>query len=101
MPLGRDDRLLGAGLWFAWVVGGLLLMIGLVLAVGGAWLALIGGSPYYLLAGLGLLGAGYLLVRGQVLGVAVYVGVFLATLAWAVWEVGLQGWALVPRVAGP
>jgi quinoprotein glucose dehydrogenase len=101
MPLGRDDRLLGAGLWFAWVVGGLLLMIGLVLAVGGAWLALIGGSPYYLLAGLGLLAAGYLLVRGQVLGVAVYVGVFLATLAWAVWEVGLQGWALVPRVAGP
>ena len=37
------------------LLGGVLALIGIVLAVGGAWLAILGGSLYYLLAGLGLL----------------------------------------------
>src|SRR5690606_10264775 len=34
-------------------------------------------------------------------GVTIYAAVFVATLFWALWEVGLHGWALVPRVVGP
>lgn len=90
-----------AGLWFARVVGVLLGLLGLGLAVGGGWLAVLGGSAYYVLAGLGLAGAGYLLLRGRLAGVAVYSGVLAATVLWALWEVGLDGWGLVPRLVGP
>lgn len=91
----------GIGRWAATAVGVLLGLIGLVLVIGGAWLAFVGGSPYYLLAGLGLCAAGWFLLRGQVIGVLVYAIVFIATVFWAVWEVGLQGWPLAPRVVGP
>lgn len=90
-----------AGLWAVRIVAALLGLIGLVLAIGGAWLAFIGGSPYYLLAGLGLCAAAFFLFKGRLLGVTIYAAVFVATLFWALWEVGLHGWALVPRVVGP
>jgi quinoprotein glucose dehydrogenase len=96
---GRDGR--GAGGWAAAGLGVVLALIGLVLAVGGAWLLALGGSPYYLAAGAGLLAAGWFLFRGRVLGAWIYAGVFAATLVWAVAEVGLKGWPLVPRVVGP
>ncbi|MGE0716647.1 MAG: PQQ-binding-like beta-propeller repeat protein, partial [Alphaproteobacteria bacterium] len=83
------------------VVGGLVLAIGIVLAVGGAWLAALGGSLYYLPAGLGLAVAGVLLIRRREAGAWVYLIVFVLTLAWALWEVGLRGWPLVPRTVPP
>jgi quinoprotein glucose dehydrogenase len=86
---------------FVLAVGGLLALIGLVLLIGGAWLAALGGSIYYLLAGLGLVASAVLLVRGNAAGGYLYLLVFALTLVWAVWEVGLNAWALVPRVVGP
>lgn len=83
------------------IVGGLLALIGLVLTVGGVWLAALGGSFYYLLAGVGLLAAGYFLTFGRPIGAYIYLGVFALTLVWALWEVGLNVWALIPRVIGP
>jgi quinoprotein glucose dehydrogenase len=87
--------------FFVRVLAALLLLIGAVLAGGGAWLAVLGGSPYYVAAGLGLLVAGLLLWRLRIAGVAVYALVFVGTLVWALWEVGLDGWGLVPRLVGP
>ncbi|WP_445682266.1 membrane-bound PQQ-dependent dehydrogenase, glucose/quinate/shikimate family [Radicibacter daui] len=83
------------------LLGIVLALIGLVLAVGGGWLVSLGGSPYYVLAGLGLLVSGYFLFRRHVAGAWVYCAVFLATLIWAFWEAGLNGWALVPRLVAP
>jgi quinoprotein glucose dehydrogenase len=83
------------------IVGGLLAGIGLILAIGGIWLAALGGSIYYLLAGVGLMAAGVLMMGGRPLGAYVYLAVFALTLVWALWEVGLNPWALVPRVVGP
>ena len=85
----------------ALILGGLLVLIGLVLAVGGVWLAALGGSPYYLLAGVGLAASGALLLAGRPLGAYLYLAIFALTLVWALWEVGLDPWALVPRVVGP
>ena len=83
------------------LLGGLLALIGLVLAIGGAWLAALGGSVYYLLAGVGLLASGVLIMRGNAVGAWLYLGIFVLTVLWAFWEVGLRGWALVPRIVGP
>jgi quinoprotein glucose dehydrogenase len=78
-----------------------LVVIGVILAAGGVWLAALGGSLYYLLAGLGLIVAGLLFWRLQIWGAAVYGAVFAATLVWALWEVDFDGWGQVPRLVGP
>ncbi len=79
----------------------LLALIGLVLTIGGVWLLSLGGSVYYLLAGLGLIASGVMLWRLKLLGAWIYIAVFVLTVLWALWEVGLNGWALVPRVVAP
>ncbi|MDO9335629.1 MAG: membrane-bound PQQ-dependent dehydrogenase, glucose/quinate/shikimate family [Caulobacter sp.] len=86
---------------FPLLLGAVLALIGLVLLVGGFTLIGLGGSPYYLVAGAGLLLSGGLIAMRRPLGVWIYVGVFAATLLWALWEVGLQGWPLVPRLVAP
>ena len=62
---------------------------------------MLGGSWYYLIAGLGLVLAGGLMTTQRRSGALVYGVVWLFTLVWAFWEVGLDGWALVPRVVAP
>ncbi|RZJ97162.1 MAG: membrane-bound PQQ-dependent dehydrogenase, glucose/quinate/shikimate family [Brevundimonas sp.] len=83
------------------ILGVVLALIGVTLIIGGGWLIGLGGSWYYLLAGLGLLASGGLLFRRSLLGAWIYIGVFLLTVLWALWEVGIDGWGLVPRVIAP
>ncbi|WP_246686730.1 membrane-bound PQQ-dependent dehydrogenase, glucose/quinate/shikimate family [Mesorhizobium sp. B2-4-19] len=83
------------------LVGVLLILLGLLIGAGGIWLIALGGSLYYLPAGIGLLLAGSLLLRGSAAGVWIYTITWLATLLWAYWEVGSNGWALMPRVFAP
>lgn len=91
----------GVAVWTGRVVGAFLILLGLPLLVGGGWLIAVGGSPYYLAAGIGLIVSGVLLFRGSAVGAWAYVAVFLGTLVWALWEVGLQAWPLIPRVVAP
>lgn len=76
----------------------LLLITGLGLALPGAYLATIGGSLYYVAAGLLILLSAFLVLRRRVRGICLYWAVLLATFAWSLWEVGLDGWALMPRL---
>ena len=73
-----------------------------VLAAGfltlGVQLALLGGSVYYLAAGLGLAASAVLFWKDYRRGTTVFAVVFLITLAWSLWEAGLDGWALAPRL---
>ena len=85
----------------AWLLGGLLIIIGAVLAAGGAWLLSLGGSAYYLLAGIGCFISGTLVLLRRPLGLLIYLIIFAGTLIWALAEVGLNFWELLPRVAGP
>ncbi|MBS7700373.1 MAG: membrane-bound PQQ-dependent dehydrogenase, glucose/quinate/shikimate family [Chelatococcus sp.] len=87
--------------WPGMVVGIVLALIGLILLGGGVWLAAVGGSFYYCITGLLMLISGILLVRGNPAGGWLYVLVYVGTLIWAFWEVGTNGWALVPRVVAP
>lgn len=82
-------------------VGGFLVLVGALLAAGGAWLVRLGGSAYYLVAGLCCLVAASRIIRGRVSGVLAYAAMLLGTLTWAIWEVGLHFWLLEPRVPGP
>lgn len=100
-PLNRrqtEDEAVG---WWAFTLGILLAVIGAILAGGGAWLALLGGSLYYLPTGVLMVLSGGLITSGRRSGGWVYVLVWLATLVWALWEVGVDGWALVPRIVAP
>jgi quinoprotein glucose dehydrogenase len=80
------------------IFAGLLFLIGAVLAAGGTQLALLDGSLYYAVAGLALVFSAILLWLGRRLGAWLYLLVLLGTWAWAFWEVGLDGWQLMPRV---
>lgn len=87
---GRDPLLL--------LFGGLIGLVGLLLAAGGGWLAVLGGSWYYLIAGVGLLISGVLLARRRRSGAGWFAAVFVGTLVWAAWESGLNYWRWIPRL---
>ena len=89
------------GVCYTVALGVVMALIGVTLTVGGAWLALLGGSAYYLLAGLALCASGVLIALRRRIGALIYAALWLLTLVWALWEVGLNGWALVPRVVAP
>lgn len=91
MPLPSRSRpvLLVSGLVYG--------VIGLALAGGGAWLAGLGGSLYYLIAGIGILVTGGLLIAGRPGALWVYAAVLIGTLAWAVAEIGFDWWPLAAR----
>jgi membrane-bound PQQ-dependent dehydrogenase (glucose/quinate/shikimate family) len=79
----------------------LLIGFGLVLLPGGVELVVLGGSAYYLIAGLMTVAAGVQAWRHRRAAVVLYGILLLATLAWAIYEVGFDGWALAPRVLPP
>lgn len=72
-------------------------LCGLYLLIGGVWLVAIGGSWYYPLAGLAMLGVALLLWRSKRVALWLYALILLATMLWAVWEAGFDFWALTPR----
>ncbi|OWV88171.1 glucose dehydrogenase [Rhizobium sp. N122] len=75
----------------------LFIIIGLTLGGGGLWLVTLGGSVFYLFAGLMfVITAGLLLMRKAV-ALWIYAVLVVAALAWAIWEVGFDWWQLGPR----
>jgi quinoprotein glucose dehydrogenase len=72
-------------------------VIGLALAAGGLWLAILGGSLYYVIAGLGILVTGALLVAGRPSALCIYGAVLIGTLIWAIVEIGFDWWPLAAR----
>lgn len=96
MSLSPPPR--GRGHWLLFPLGLIVALLGLVLAVGGGWLAAVGGSWYYLPAGLGLLVSGVQLLRARGSGAWWYFAVFVGTLLWTAWESGSDYWRWVPRL---
>jgi quinoprotein glucose dehydrogenase len=76
----------------------LLFLFGAALGVGGVQLALLGGSLYYVLTGVVLIAAAWLLWRGRRAGMWLYLVIIAYTLAWSLWEVGFDGWSLASRL---
>ncbi|MET0438632.1 MAG: membrane-bound PQQ-dependent dehydrogenase, glucose/quinate/shikimate family [Devosia sp.] len=91
----------GPGFWWTMFVGVVLLVFGLPIAAGGIWLITLGGSWYYLPAGIGLLLTAWFLLQRSMTAVWIYALTYAATVIWAFWEAGLDGWAQVPRLIAP
>ena len=72
-------------------------LVGAGLAVGGIWLAVLGGSVYFIPLGACMVISALLLLMRKSAGLALYGIVLLATLGWSLWEVGLDWWALFAR----
>jgi len=79
----------------------LLALAGTWFLIGGTWLALLGGSLYYLGAGAALLACAWFYAYGSGKALTIFALTLLATTGWAVWEVGLSGWELEPRLIAP
>ena len=78
-----------------------LVVVALPLCLGGAYLLFLGGSPYYVLAGLATLASGVLTWRGDRRGALLYAALLVVTVPWAIWEAGFDGWALAARLFAP
>lgn len=84
-------------------IGSLLLICILLpaavwLMAGGAQLLAAGGSAYYLAAGVALMWTAIALWRQSGQAPTTYAALIWATVIWSLWEVGLDGWALAPRL---
>ncbi|MCK9799058.1 glucose/quinate/shikimate family membrane-bound PQQ-dependent dehydrogenase [Pseudomonas sp. MAFF 302030] len=84
--------------WPLWVVAFGVLVFGLLFAAGGGYLATLGGSWYFLLAGLGLIVSAVLLFKQRLKGAWLFAAVMVLTLIWALADVGLKFWPLVSRL---
>lgn len=71
------------------------------LLVGGAYLLSLGGSPYYLFAGIAMLTTAFLLFKKHWSAYGVYAIFIVVTLVWALWESGFYWWALATRLGFP
>ncbi|WP_292039323.1 MULTISPECIES: membrane-bound PQQ-dependent dehydrogenase, glucose/quinate/shikimate family [unclassified Brevundimonas] len=99
--MARIEKDRGLGLSLTRILGVVIGVIGLILAIGGVQLTILGGSPYYLVTGVLMMISGLLLVLLRLSGALLYAAIVVGTIVWAIWEVGLDGWALVPRVVAP
>ena len=77
---------------------GLIGLLGLVLAGGGAYLAYLGGSLYFLIAGAAFLLAAIWIARRQSRGLWLFALALVGTYLWALWESGYSWWPLASRV---
>ena len=80
------------------LIGLLAILAGAGLVFGGGWLIGLGGSWFYLLAGLAICVTGFALFKARALALPVALGLLVVSALWAFWEVGSDFWQLVPRL---
>ncbi len=81
-----------------YLISAVLSLLALALAGGGAYLALLGGSAAYLMIGLVIGSSAVLCFMDRSEARWAYALLLVGTLLWALWESGLDGWALAPRL---
>lgn len=101
MSMADGSTSQSAGYWAVVVLAVVIVLFGLPIFGGGAYLVWLGGSWYYVFAGIGLLLTAWFLVRASMAAVWVYLVTWLGTLVWAFWEKGFDWWAQVPRLVAP
>ncbi|MBM6576004.1 glucose/quinate/shikimate family membrane-bound PQQ-dependent dehydrogenase [Microvirga sp. SRT01] len=72
-------------------------LFGLATLIGGGLLIAVGGSWYYVIAGLAMLATAWLLWRRNPAALHLFAALVIGTVIWAVAEIGFDWWPLVPR----
>ena len=90
----------GLGIWSV-LLGLVLLAIGLFFVIGGGKLASLGGSWYFLIAGIVTVLSAIQFFRRKSSAVVLFILMFIGTLIWALAETGLDFWGLVSRLMVP
>lgn len=89
-----------SGLFKLWI--GLLMLVlmvsGLFLTYKGGELALLGGSWYFVIVGIGMLLTAIQLLRKKSSSILIFTLIFVGTLVWAFLDVGLDFWGLFSRL---
>lgn len=67
-----------------WLTIIFMVLAGLYLVIGGVWLIAVGGSPYYVVAGIVMLAIARLVLRKSALALWLYALLLICTLIWAV-----------------
>lgn len=88
----------GLSLALLWLLAGLMAIIGLAIGAGGAYLATLGGSWYFLLMGIVMLISAVLIFRKQTSGLVLYALAFVCSVIWAVSDAGMDFWPLFSRL---
>ncbi|KAA5923934.1 glucose/quinate/shikimate family membrane-bound PQQ-dependent dehydrogenase [Pantoea sp. Bo_2] len=92
----------GKGLGIASVLLGLVLLAtGLFFAIGGGKLVALGGSGYFLIAGIVTVLSAIQFFRRKSSAVILFLMVFVGTLIWSLFDAGLEFWPLVSRLMLP
>lgn len=90
----------GLSLWSV-LFGLVLLAIGLFFAIGGGKLVALGGSWYFLIAGIVMLLSAVQFFRRKSSAVTLFILVFAGTLIWSLFDAGWSFWPLVSRLMVP
>lgn len=97
MPQTNAGSAKGLGLW-CFLLGIILLATGLYFIIGGGKLISLGGSWYFVLAGLVTLASAVQFFRRKSSAVTLFAVAAVGTAIWALADVGLDFWPLVSRV---
>mgnify|MGYP000409856062 CR=1 FL=1 len=96
MALGNSLR--GFPRILQWLLVGLMALIGLAVGGLGFKLVTVGGSWYFLIMGVLMLIAAFLIARGRTSGIILYAVAFIASVIWAVSDAGWDFWPLFSRL---
>ena len=97
MEKPRSSLAVLAIIWL-YVVGAVLVLAGLFFTIGGGKLAILGGSWYFLLSGVLVIGSGVLFILRKPAGAGLYGLVTVATVIWSIWDAGFDFWPLISRL---
>ncbi|EFE94491.1 quinate/shikimate dehydrogenase (pyrroloquinoline-quinone), partial [Serratia odorifera DSM 4582] len=84
-----------------YLLGIILAVTGLFFTIAGGKLAALGGSWYFIIAGVVTLLAAIQFFRGKSSAVVLFLLVFVGTLIWSLFDAGLDFWPLVSRLMVP
>jgi quinate dehydrogenase (quinone) len=84
--------------WPIWIAALGVLVFGLLYLLGGGYLATLGGSWYFLLAGLGMTVAAIALFKSRLLGAWLFAAVMVLSVIWALADAGLNFWPQISRL---
>ncbi|MCU4304633.1 glucose/quinate/shikimate family membrane-bound PQQ-dependent dehydrogenase [Acinetobacter ursingii] len=86
---------------WCFILGLALLITGLFYIIGGGKLISLGGSWYFLIAGLFTIASAFFIFKKKALGVWLFALVFVGTVIWALIDAGWEFWPLHSRLMFP